>query len=449
MLRPEMLLYAQARARARERRFQLIRRALLVLAMLVEAGLPLFPRVPLTGALFAVSLIAFATMGRPTRMTPPLYLVIVIVLLEMMLFQLGTTPEMIISRSCTFLSAVFLVDIYMRKEPDQLGLDLWPIFRFMALQGIGTVILANISEGLFMSANWGDYDYRTIAYVFNYHKIATDAFAKADGFFFERGVFQLFLNLYLYFAIFVYKKKVDIVLAALGVLSTWSTIGVAIMGMLFLLSVVISSGSRSGNQSRMGIIAVIIVLAVPLSSLIVQNIQDKLYGSQSSSADARAFDFAAGMDIVSSHPIVGIGFSNDVFAEEFRQRSYLAGAGQGREIADRGMSNGIVRLFLNVGIPVAIIFLFGMFRSRLVQNPLVVGLVLFFSLISEPIIFCPFVLMIIFSGLIPRRRVQQPAQPDVAPQGRAAVSPYFRPRPRPLRPGPAMGMHRARPNAGL
>ena len=397
-------------------------RLLIFLAMIIEAGLPFIPRVPLTGLLFILSGVAVLLRGGLDRRTLPLFVVPVIVLIEMTFLQEGATPEQIISRFVNLCSVIFLVDLYIREDRNRLADDMRPILRLMAVQGILTAILANGVPSIFSTVPFEYYDYKTILFLFTYHMTAVDTFAKADGFFFERGVFQLFLNLFLYFSLFSYKSRFDAALAALGVLSTWSTTGAVIMVMLFAASALLSP-ERAANGSRAGTIAFIGILLVALTPLVFYNVQDKLYGDQASSADARQFDFIAGAQIVADNPLVGLGFSNDVFAAAFRAKAALVAGGD--LLAERGMSNGILRLFITVGVPLGLILLFGLFNSRLVPNPRVAGLLISTSLISEPIIFCPFILLLVFSGLViefrPRRAAVQ--RTSSMPRGRLPKGP--------------------------
>ena len=73
--------------------------------------------------------------------------------------------------------------------------------------------------------------YQTLLGVFNYHVIVDDltSIIRPDGFFFEPGVYQIYLNLYLYLALFVFRRPLQALLAAAAVLSTQSTTGMAIM----------------------------------------------------------------------------------------------------------------------------------------------------------------------------------------------------------------------------
>lgn len=397
-------------------------RLLIFLAMIIEAGLPVFPRVPLTGLLFILSGVAVLLRGGLGRPTRPLFFVPVIVLIEMTFLHEGASPEQIISRFVNFCSVIFLVDLYIREDRNRLADDMRPILRLMAVQGIITVILANGAPSFFSAIPLDNYEYKTILFLFTYHTTLIDTFAKADGFFFERGVFQIFLNLFLYFSLFSYRSRFDAALAAMGVLSTWSTTGAVIMVMLFTASALLSP-ERAANRSRAGTIAFIGILLVALAPLVFFNVQDKLYGDQASSAYARQFDFIAGAQIVADNPLVGLGFSNDVFAAAFRAKATLAAGGE--LLAERGMSNGILRLFITVGVPLGFILLFGLFNSRLVPNPRVAGLLISTSLISEPIIFCPFILLLVFSGLVVEFRPRRANAPRTSsmPRGRLPRGP--------------------------
>lgn len=395
-------------------RGRLFRQFLLLLAMLVEAGMPIFPRIPLTGLLFVLSLVAALKRGGVDRRTLGLFVLPVLIAAEMLLFHPGDTLEMIASRFINFCSAILIVDMYAGNSAKYFVWDLKPILFLMALQAIGTMVLGTLAEDIFSSVLLDGIVYKTIGFIFTFHYMATDTFVKADGLFFERGVFQLFLNIYLYISLFVLRSKGDALIAVLGILSTWSTTGVVTSVLIFVLAFIVNS--RRDHRATFGTVLFVVMLLPALVLVAFENVSDKLYGSGASSATARAFDLESGMAIISEYPVFGLGFSNEAYADALRKQSilYLPNA----EAAERPQSNGIMRLFITIGVPLGLLFILGMFRSPLIEHPAVVGTVVFLSLLSEAIVYCPFVLVLIFSGLVRKGHAPSGVSLDMGVGGR-------------------------------
>ena len=67
---------------------------------------------------------------------------------------------------------------------------------------------------------------------------------------------------------------------------------------------------------------------------------------------------------------------------------------------DRASSNGLIYLTYSLGVPLALVFLAGMFRQRLFPHRVLIGVWLTLSLFGEAIVFTPFVLMFALSAFV-------------------------------------------------
>ena len=161
------------------------------------------------------------------------------------------------------------------------------------------------------------------------------------------------------------------------------------------------TGSWFSRASR--VVGLLLVLA-PVAWVAQENINDKLFGESRGSAWARQYDLMTGINIIAANPVLGIGFSYERYIDEARQLGYADTELDDRIIDGRGNTNGIIFLIYSLGIPLALPFLVGMFRQGFFPNRLLVGMLLFLSLMSESIVFTPFFLMIIFSGLLAKSR---------------------------------------------
>jgi hypothetical protein len=127
---------------------------------------------------------------------------------------------------------------------------------------------------------------------------------------------------------------------------------------------------------------------------------EKFSGDSQGSFWARQFDLLTGINVIMENPVIGIGFD---YTEYYRAAAHLGFSDTPlteRITDDRGNTNGIVFLFYSIGIPLGIPFLVGLFRQQLLANRWMIGGALALSLMSESMIFTPFFLMFIFSGLL-------------------------------------------------
>jgi hypothetical protein len=155
-------------------------------------------------------------------------------------------------------------------------------------------------------------------------------------------------------------------------------------------------------------VAAMVIAALGLVA--AANIQDKFTGDSQGSYWARQYDLLTGINVIQQNPIFGIGFDYEQYYRASSQLGFADTLLPERIIRDRGNSNGIIFLLYSIGIPLSIPFLVGMFRQTLFPNRGLIGVTLFLSFIGESIIFTPFFLMIIFSGLLIKRRARWVAQ---------------------------------------
>ncbi len=247
-----------------------------------------------------------------------------------------------------------------------------------------------------------DTTYFTVGYLFTYHDLAgTNALLKRpDGFFFEPGVFQIYLNLFLLIALFMRKQRLfDIALGVVAVVATQSTTGVVILVLQFAAAYFL--WLRTANRSqKLGVFVFVPIMLLPLASYMTYNVTEKFYGELSGSAEAREYDLRTGINVALEQPWTGIGFDYEKYFDIASRVGYREADLSRDNITERGNTNGIVVLFYSLGIPLAIIFLLGIFRQKLFKPGLLMALIAVLSLTSESLSFTPFFLMLTFSGLL-------------------------------------------------
>jgi len=391
----------------------LARQFTLFLAILISGGLLIFPRLPIM--LLILGLCPFL---RGFKLELRRELVPVLVLVGAMAIVTLLRPgeidfESLSIRLANFFTGFALITLYLALGTDSLARDLYRILGWMAIQALATVAAALVAPFLFMSLEIQETTYRTALLVLNYHVMVEDVglLARPDGFFYEPGVFQIYLNLYLYLALFVFRNMRRSLLALAAVLSTQSTTGLLI-ALLLMGGYALGELQRVAPRRKVLIVIAAVIVAAPIALFAYQNAMQKLFGDLRGSSWARTYDLITGLNVLAAHPWVGIGFNHEHYKEVAATLGYADTQLSQEQTVDRSNSNGVVFLLYSIGIPLSLPFFIGMFRQRFFRHRLLIGLLLLLSFLSESIILTPFFLMLIFSGLSLRQPRMVPA--DVA-----------------------------------
>lgn len=401
----------------------LVRRMVLFLAMLLSGGNLILPRLPL---LFLM-ILGILLVANPVKLLRPelgriwalLFVILVVSLIGAEAVDLPATAV----RYANFLGALLLVVVYLDLPRSTLVRDALPIFLFFAFQSIATPLLARAFPSLFFSFSVDETTYFTFGFLLFFHETIKNSgfmgFVRSNGFFFEPGVFQIYLNLFLYAAFFHFKNLKYAAIALLGVLATQSTTGLTISCGICGLAGFSYFRRLDVSTSFVGAIFLPITI-LPILWFTYQNIIDKLFGDLAGSASARQFDLLTGFRIIGEHPLFGIGFSQARFREEFSTFGRQVGTIMGDASLERSLTNGLVYLAVLLGIPIMIVFVYALLRQRLFGNALVGGGIIVISMLTESLILTPFFCLLAFSGLI------VPVRAAVSPPGRRQRVPIRR-----------------------
>lgn len=379
----------------------LVRRVALFLTLLMSGGLLLFPRLPLLLLILVLCLAIAGDVRRIRRELLPVIALLAGILLLTLLrpgnFDLVSTA----TRYANFLAALALLGVYLRSPPGALLGDLFAMLPWLAAQAVLTPVVATLARPLLMTVNINDTNYQTLLFIFTFHVFLEDSTAlpRPDGFFFEPGVFQIYLNVYLYLSLFVFRRPRHVLLAAASVLATQSTTGIVVM-LLMLGYAALRELRTASLRRKLSVAALALLLAGPLLGLALDNIENKTVGEGRGSAWAREYDLITGLGVVAAHPLVGIGFNYADYYRESLQYAFVDTALTEEQLEARGNSNGIVTLFYSLGIPLGTVFMAGLFRQRFFPHRLLFGSCMSLCLVGEALSLSPFFLLLMFSGLI-------------------------------------------------
>ncbi|WP_160617465.1 O-antigen ligase family protein [Pseudoblastomonas halimionae] len=384
--------------------------------MLLSGGSLALPRLPL---LLALLIFCFAHTN-PIRMFRREFLPVWFVLLVTGGVALIGGGDVQVSafavRYANFLAAVALLAIYVDVRPGTIADELFPILRLMAVQAVLTPVLAFLRPDLFWSFNVGKAVYETFLYIFTYHDLIANAttFKRPDGFFFEAGVFQIYLNIFLFICLFMRRfSLVNIGLATLAVIATQSTTGAVILVMQY--GIVWFRWIRTTGRWRLAVLLAGPILLVPIAAYATYNLGEKFHGQFSGSTEAREFDLRTGINVAMEKPLTGIGFDHEKYQAIAADVGYLDVSLSAKSISERTNSNGLVVLLYSVGIPLSLVFLWGIWRQRLWRPRWLFAMLILLSMTSEALVFSPFILMIAFSGLLipPSRESTRSSNPEI------------------------------------
>ena len=383
-----------------------IRRTPFCLSFLISGGLQIFPRLPILAIMIALTLAARQFRITVSRQLWPGGLLLVLIFLVSLVRPEGFALEPNAVRFINFVAGLALLQMYLVAPDGSLQRDLFAILPWLAIQAVATVLIGELARPLFAIVNLNDTFYQTFLWIFTFHVFLADAggLLRPDGFFYEPGVFQAYLNIYLFLSLFVYRNARHGLLALVAVLATQSTTGL-IIAVIQLVAYSVSVLGHGSIRRRLAVATLGLVVLVPVSLITMSNVTDKFSGQAFGSSLARQYDLITGINVIAEHPLIGIGFDHQRYIKEAERLGFTDTMLDEGTLEDRGNTDGIILLLYSVGIPLAVPFLVGMFRQRLFPHRAVFGILLFLSLVSESTIFTPFFLMIIFSGMLATTKI--------------------------------------------
>lgn len=292
-------------------------------------------------------------------------------------------------------------------------------FLFGILAGYGTLKALPWLKGEY-------YEIQHFNYLFFYdsekHKYTVFGwdFVRNQGWFWEPGVNQVYLNILLYLECFVFKKRERwiIPLIIFAILTTFSTSGFIIMSIILLAMYLNSIFRYLIRRNPIIIIALSFCFIIPsyyiAQKIVIPNIINKTAGDQESSFQKRIFDLIQCPCIAADYPFTGVGLDKEAF-HDFRS-SYqmtdnckvvsnyfedLTGIQIQTTSTEKGSSNSITGLMAMIGLPFSFILLLFLFRQNLfnVKKGIFMSIILI-SVFFEPLLLRPFFLILIISGII-------------------------------------------------
>ena len=220
---------------------------------------------------------------------------------------------------------------------------------------------------------------------------------RNQGWFWEPGVNQVYLNILLYLEGFVFKRgKWTIPLIIFAIITTYSTTGILIM-LIVLVPIFIKLIKR--NPLLYVFIGILIIY--PLFRIAQSNFEDKA-SDNVSSMNKRIFDLVQPLLIAADNPFTGIGLDVEHF-QRYRSEYFLDDETQSFltvQNTEKGSTNSITFLIAATGFPISLFLIYCLFKQNLFTHRKEIFMaIILISVLSEPLLLRPFFLILIVSGM--------------------------------------------------
>lgn len=303
------------------------------------------------------------------------------------------------------ITSTYLFILKYRKLPELITIELFIALKILILHSvIGYFIY------LILPTSFSDFNVMNKSFL-NFFFISKSYFIglnRNTGLFWEPGVYQLAANLYLFFCIKFDKKILQILIAALAVISSFSTIGLIII--LFNAYYFISKRTNFKILVILKYIPFIILLFYLFYPIFKTNITNKINDTNTSSL-TRYRDLIIGIDLIKEKPFFGHGIFNIEYLlsnhkilqneSNIFSSTYINAAGQ----MSGGYTNGLLGLIIWFGLPASSIIYLFFLKNKFVYGEnfiekSIFNLIVILSLVSSPITYTSFFLILPFSYLI-------------------------------------------------
>lgn len=298
--------------------------------------------------------------------------------------------------------ALFILSAY-RYEYGEIKYYLAKVLRYVTIHAVANFIVASFFASFFtVKSSSSSYEVHTLGYVFNYLVGAERfgiTFTRNQGLFWEPGVLAIMMNIYLILLLFEYKVPIrKTLLPVFVILSTVSTTGYLMLAILLGLWYIrrLKESRGSLKNEFISFFSGLIVIAA-FSPILIGEVKHKTTDGIGST-NKRAFDMFMGIKVALDNPLFGIGPDKDRYITVQNKHEVIVGVNNDITYEPRPNSNLFVMIFAYYGIPMGLLFLYGLFRQNVFREKRIYFLITIFALISEPVAFIDLYFLWIMSG---------------------------------------------------
>lgn len=245
---------------------------------------------------------------------------------------------------------------------------------------------------------------RTLFHTFHYSQYNPHFnFYRNQGIFWEPGVLQIIINLLLFITLYYRHSIKKSIFLTFILLSTFSTTGIIITFLLWMNYFF----KRKGDFIIFFAIALILFFIINFSNsdFIEHIFLSKFDINSSVSFYLRLFDLFKSIDVFTTHPF-GIGFNPEVYINYKYDFNLFETKIDLNYFLDeqRGLTNSVLDALVKLGIFALLYFIFLYKQQFFIKNKKIFFTLLFFSLLSEPIIFGNFIIFLLATSSISRNK---------------------------------------------
>lgn len=327
------------------------------------------------------------------------------------MYDNGHWSDSVITRYMNFIIAYLMVICYP-PDPEERMRTFSGDYAFLGKVFVLHALVSMVAAALFPNAFSIMEEHPTVLHFYHilYSVSVTDvntflhAVPRCMGMFWEPGVLQFFINVFLFILLFYQEKRnwKWIFLATAVILLTQSITGIFLCAIQYVYFFIIRKHYF-----------MLVLSCIAMFSVGAHMIGIKIHGETSSEAGSywsRQADALAAWNIIEKKPVLGIGFDVDDFLR-YRNMVDDQGVLTMSYTWDRTNTNSVLLLFYGLGIPIGLLVMWWLFRQSLLpKHRLIVFIICCISSASEPILFLVFLVCFTISGMLPRLDENLPAE---------------------------------------
>ena len=228
---------------------------------------------------------------------------------------------------------------------------------------------------------------------------------RAHGLAWEPGNFSAYVNIFIFLNLFLFKNRRNVIIGVLALVLAWSSVGLLVMLLQFLYFFITNFNKFKSKF----IIPKIVIGSFVLYALVIatmNNLDEKIYGDKSGSGAARFLNTVSALYTIYKHPFIGTGFDFQNYTKELdksflNSQSSLSSYVDSEKLTSVSSTNSFLRLYVQFGIPIALILTIGLFKQTLIPRyKFIFAVIIIVSTSSAPLMLTPFCFLFISSGLL-------------------------------------------------
>jgi len=236
---------------------------------------------------------------------------------------------------------------------------------------------------------------------------------RAHGLAWEPGNFSAYVNIFIFLNLFILKNNRNSIIGIIAMILAWSTAGLSIM----LIQLFYYSISNINKYKVKFIIPKILIASIAIYAIVnatIFNYNEKISGDKSGSGAVRIVNTIRSLQAISNNPLLGTGLLWNNYVSELNRQLKSSKLASNKYVEsdkvnlDSAFTNSYLKLFVQLGIPIGIILTIAIFKQTLIpKKKILFAIIIILSVSSAPLVYYPFFLLFIVSGILKMLGVKQ------------------------------------------